>query len=196
MSVSLQKGQKVSLSKGNEGLSTVLVGLGWDEVQRKSGLFGMKSQRDIDCDASALLLKDGKLNMNKDIIYFANLVHMSGTIRHMGDNLTGAGEGDDEQILMELSKIPPEYDRIVIVVNIYEANRRRQHFGMIRNAFIRLVDGRNNQEMCRYNLTEDYSGMTAMIFGEIYKYKGEWKFSAIGQGTNDPSLGDLCKRYV
>ena len=196
MSVRLQKGQKVSLSKENAGLSQVLVGLGWDEVQQKRGFFGMKMQQDIDCDASAILLRNGKLCGNGDIVYFGNLVHKSGTVRHMGDNLTGAGDGDDEQILMDLAKIPPEYDRIVVVVNIYNAYQRKQHFGMIRNAFIRLVDGRNNQEMCRYNLTEDYSGMTAMIFGEIYRYKGEWKFSAIGQGTNDPSLGDLCKRYV
>ena len=196
MSISLQKGQKVSLSKENAGLSTVLVGLGWDEVEQKRGFLGLKAQQDIDCDASAILLKEGKLRNNGDLVYFGNLVHKSGTIRHMGDNLTGAGEGDDEQILMDLSKIPPEYDRIVIVVNIYDAVRRRQQFGMIRNAFIRLVDGRNNREMCKYNLTEDYSGMTAMIFGEIYRYNGEWKFSAIGKGTNDPSLGDLCKRYV
>ena len=196
MSISLQKGQKVSLSKENAGLSTVLVGLGWDEVEQKRGFLGLKAQQDIDCDASAILLKEGKLRNNGDLVYFGNLVHKSGTIRHMGDNLTGAGEGDDEQILMDLSKIPPEYDRIVIVVNIYDAVRRRQQFGMIRNAFIRLVDGRNNREMCKYNLTVDYSGMTAMIFGEIYRYNGEWKFSAIGQGPNDPSLGDLCKRYV
>ena len=196
MSISLQKGQKVSLSKENAGLSTVLVGLGWDEVEQKRGFLGLKAQQDIDCDASAILLKEGKLRNNGDLVYFGNLVHKSGTIRHMGDNLTGAGEGDDEQILMDLSKIPPEYDRIVIVVNIYDAVRRRQQFGMIRNAFIRLVDGRNNREMCKYNLTEDYSGMTAIIFVEIYRYNGEWKFSAIGQGTNDPSLGDLCKRYV
>ena len=196
MSVSLQKGQKVSLSKDTAGLSTVLVGLGWDEVEQKRGFFGRKEQADIDCDASAILLRDGKLCGNGDLVYFGNLVHKSGTVRHMGDNLTGAGDGDDEQILMDLSKIPQEYDRIVVVVNIYAANQRGQHFGMIRNAFIRLVDGRNNQEMCKYNLTEDYSGMTAMIFGEIYRYKGEWKFNAIGQGTNDPSLGDLCKRYI
>lgn len=196
MSISLQKGQKVSLSKENAGLSTVLVGLGWDEVEQKRGFLGLKAQQDIDCDASAILLKEGKLRNNGDLVYFGNLVHKSGTIRHMGDNLTGAGEGDDEQILMDLSKIPPEYDRIVIVVNIYDAVRRKQHFGMIRNAFIRLVDGKTNREMCRYNLTEDYSGMTAMIFGEIYRYNGEWKFSAVGQGTTDSSLGDLCKRYV
>lgn len=196
MSISLQKGQKVSLSKENAGLSTVLVGLGWDEAPQKRGFLGIKTQQDIDCDASAILLRNGKLCGNGDLVYFGNLVHKSGTVRHMGDNLTGAGEGDDEQILMDLAKIPQEYDRIVIVVNIYDAVRRKQQFGMIRNAFIRLVDGRNNREMCKYNLTEDYSGMTAMIFGEIYRYNGEWKFSAIGQGTNDPSLSDLCRRYV
>ena len=170
--------------------------IGCDYAPQKRGFLGLKTQQDIDCDASAILLKDGKLRNNGDLVYFGNLVHKSGTVRHMGDNLTGAGEGDDEQILMDLSKIPAEYDRIVIVVNIYDAVRRKQQFGLIRNAFIRLVDGRNNREMCKYNLTEDYSGMTAMIFGEIYRYNGEWKFSAIGQGTNDPSLGDLCKRYV
>ena len=108
MSVSLQKGQKVSLSKENAGLSQVLVGLGWDEVQQKRGFFGMKMQQDIDCDASAILLRNGKLCGNGDIVYFGNLVHKSGTVRHMGDNLTGAGDGDDEQILMDLAKIPPE----------------------------------------------------------------------------------------
>ncbi|MCI9076897.1 MAG: TerD family protein [Dorea sp.] len=196
MSVSLQKGQKVSLTKESAGLSQVLVGLGWDEVQQKRGFFGMKQQQDIDCDASAILLINGKLSGNGDLVYFGNLQHKSRMVQHMGDNLTGVGDGDDEQILIDLAGMPKQYDRIVIVVNIYDAVRRKQHFGMIRNAFIRLVDGKTNREMCRYNLTEDYSGMTAMIFGEIYRYNGEWKFSAVGQGTNDPSLGDLCKRYV
>lgn len=195
MSISLQKGQKVSLSKDNAGLSNVLIGLGWDEVKRsKGGFFAPKSQ-DIDCDASAILLKNGKFAGKKDLIYFGNLRHSSGTVQHMGDNLTGAGEGDDEQILVDLSRVPEEYDKIVIVVNIYQAVRRKQHFGMIQNAFIRLVDGRNNNEMCRYNLTEDYSGMTAMIFGEVYRYNGEWKFNAIGQGTTDPGIGELVNRY-
>ena len=117
------------------------------------------------------------------------------SIRHLGDNLTGAGEGDDEQIIVELDKIPAEYDRIVIVVNIYEATQRNQHFGMIENAFIRLVDGKTNKEMCKYNLSENYSGMTAMIFGEVYRHNGEWKFNAIGQATNDPGLSTLVNRY-
>ena len=113
----------------------------------------------------------------------------------MGDNLTGAGDGDDEQIVIDLASVPEEYDKIVIVVNIYQAVKRKQHFGLIENAFIRLVDARNNNEMCKYNLTENYSGMTAMIFGEVYRYNGEWKFSAMGQGTNDPGLLELSRRY-
>lgn len=196
MSVRLQKGQKVSLTKENAGLSQVLVGLGWDEAPQKRGFFNLGKQADIDCDASAVMLKNGKLGGNGDLVYFGNLQHRSGTVQHLGDNLTGAGDGDDEQIIIDLANMPQQYDKIVIVVNIYDAVPRKQHFGMIRNAFIRLIDGRTNQEMCRYNLTEDYSGMTAMIFGEIYRYNGEWKFSAVGQGTNDPSLGDLCRRYV
>ena len=196
MSISLQKGQKVSLSKESKGLSNVLVGLGWDAVEQRSGLFGLFKAADIDCDATAILLKNGKFVDKTDVVYFGNLVHKSGTVRHMGDNLTGEGEGDDEQILIELSRVPQEYDKIVIVVNIYSAVQRKQHFGMIQNAFIRLVDARNNKEMCKYNLTENYSGMTAMIFGEIYRYNGEWKFNAVGNGTTDPGLGELCQRFV
>lgn len=200
MSISLKKGQRVSLSKDNAGLSKIIVGLGWDEVQQSRGgglgrLFGARPQ-EIDCDASAILLKDGKLTNIQDLVYFGNLSHKSGTVNHMGDNLTGAGDGDDEQIIIDLSRVPEEYDRIVIVVNIYQAVRRKQHFGMIENAFIRLVDARNNNEMCKYNLTENYSGMTAMIFGEVYRHNGEWKFNAIGNGTTDPGLSDLCKRYI
>ena len=195
MSISLQKGQKVNLSKDNAGLSKIMIGLGWDEVQRKRGLFAPKPQ-EIDCDASALLLTGGKVRRKEDLVFFGNLRHDSGAVLHMGDNLTGAGDGDDEQIAVDLSMVPAQYDRIVIVVNIYQAVERRQHFGMIQNAFIRLVDARNNNEMCKYNLTEDYSGMTAMIFGEVYRHNGEWKFNAIGQGTNDRSIGEIANRYV
>ncbi len=196
MSVSLQKGQKVNLSKENAGLSKVIVGLGWDEAKRqKRGFFSLRPQ-EIDCDASALLLKNGKFTSNEDVVYFGNLRHKSGSVQHMGDNLTGEGEGDDEQIVVDLSHIPAAYDRIVIVVNIYDALQRRQEFGMIENAFIRLVDARNNTEICRYNLTENYSGMTAMIFGEIYRHNGEWKFNAVGQGTKDPGIAEIANRFV
>lgn len=206
MSVSLKKGQKVSLSKGNNGQETglkqVIVGLGWDEAPQPKkggllgGLFGGSSAPAIDCDASAFMLRGGKLYNTKDIVYFGNLRHSSGTVSHMGDNLTGAGDGDDEQIIIDLARVPAEYDRIIVVVNIYQAVQRRQSFGMIRNAFIRIVDARNGQEFLKYNLTEDYSGMTAMIFGEIYRHNGEWKFNAIGQGTTDPGLAELAKRYM
>ena len=156
MPVSLQKGQKVSLTKENAGLSNVLIGLGWDEAKRSRGGFFAPKPQAIDCDASALLLKGGKLYDKSDIIYFGNLQHKTGAVWHMGDNLTGAGEGDDEQIVVDLSRLPAEYDRIVIVVNIYQALQRKQHFGMIENAFIRLVDGKTNREMCKYNLTEKF----------------------------------------
>lgn len=194
MSVKLTKGQKVSLTKERAGLSHILVGLGWDEAKPRLALFGGK--RDIDCDAFALLLQNGKLMNKGDIIYFNNQVHQSEAVRHMGDNLTGAGEGDDEQMLINLAKIPPAYDRIVIAANIYESVKRSQHFGMIKNAFIRLVDGKDNKEMCIYNLTDDYAHMTAIIFGEVYRRNGEWKFSAIGQGTKDASISEFSKRYL
>ena len=195
MSISLQKGQKVSLSKDNAGLSKIIAGLGWDEIQQPRGFFSLKPAA-IDCDASAILLKNGKFVDRHDLVYFGNLNHKSRTVQHMGDNLTGAGDGDDEQIVNDLARVHQEYDRIVIVVNIFQAVQRRQHSGMIQNAFIRLVDARNNREMCKYNLTENYSGMTALIFGEVYRHNGEWKFNAIGQGTNDPGLGDLEKSYM
>ena len=187
MSISLKKGQKVSLTKESAGLSNVLVGLGWDAAEsEKKGFFASllgSGSADIDCDATAILLKGGKFCDKSDVVYFGNLQHKSGTVRHMGDNLTGDGDGDDEQILIELSKVPAEYDRIVIVVNIYDCIKRKQEFG------------KTNRELCKYNLSENYSGMTAMIFGEIYRHNGEWKFNAIGQGTTDTNIGELCRHY-
>ncbi|MEI3276351.1 MAG: TerD family protein, partial [Evtepia sp.] len=146
MAISLQKGQRVSLSKeSKEGLDRVIVGLGWDEARQPqtkgflASLFGGGEPQAIDCDASALLLQGGKLRNWKDVVYFGALRHGSGAVQHMGDNLTGAGEGDDEQIVIELDKVPAQYDRIVVVVNIFRAEARHQHFGMIENAFIRIV---------------------------------------------------------
>ena len=184
MSVNLQKGQKVDLTKGNTGLKTILVGLGWDEAPRKFSLFS--KHEDIDCDATALLKipQTGKLNAPVDFVYLGNLTH-----------LTGAGDGDDEQILVELPKLGNAYSKIVFVVNIYQAMQRKQHFGMIKNAFIRLVDAEKGVELCRYNLSENYDGKTAMIFGEIYLYNGEWKFNAIGEPTNDNGISELAARY-
>lgn len=195
MAVSLQKGQKVSLTKGNDGLSQLIVGLGWDQAEKPKGLFARKP-RNIDCDASAILLRNGHFMGKKDIVYFGHLSHESGAVIHKGDNLTGEGEGDDEQIFVDLSRVPADVDRIVIVVNIYQGAARGQHFGMIRNAFIRIVDGRNNSEMLRYSLTDDYSGMLAMLFGEIYRNGTEWKFNALGQGTVDNNIAELANRFV
>lgn len=195
MSVNLQKGQKVELRKSDGGtLRRVMVGLGWDEVKRKGGFFAPKPQ-DIDCDASAFVCVGGKLISNEDVVYFHNLTHSSGAVRHMGDNLTGAGEGDDEQILVDLSALPGQYDKIIFVVNIYQAQQRSQHFGLIQNAFIRICDAETNQELCKYNLSENYDGMTAMVFGELYLYKGQWKFNAIGQPSRDNSISELAARF-
>lgn len=200
MTISLKKGQKVSLTKENAGLDRVIVGLGWDAADKggKGGLLSMFKAKpaDIDCDASAILLKDGVLAKNEDIVYFGRLKHASGAIVHMGDNLTGDGEGDDEQIVVDLSRVPKEYDRVVVVANIYQARQRGQDFGMIKNAYIRIVDGKTNRELCKYDLSENYDGMTAMIFGELYRRDREWKFNAIGQGTQDPSLSELAKRFL
>lgn len=200
MAINLQKGQKVDLTKGNAGLNTLMIGLGWDEVAKAppKGLLGSilgGSTRSIDCDASALVLTDGKFVKNEDLVYFGNLSHISKSIIHQGDNLTGAGEGDDEQILIYLDKVPTNCDRIIFVVNIYQARERKQHFGMISNAFIRIMNAQNSQELCRYNLSENYDNMTAMIFGEVYRYNGEWKFSALGQATTDNRLEEVLQRY-
>ena len=195
MSVNLQKGQKVDLTKGNAGLKTLVVGLGWNEAPKKFSLFG--KQDDIDCDASVLMINGAtkKLMGAVDVVYFGNLTHRSGAVRHCGDNLTGAGDGDDEQIIVELTRVPQDYDKLVFVVNIYQAAQRKQHFGMIQNAFIRIVDADTHAELCRYNLSENYDGKTAMIFGEVYRYNGEWKFGAIGEPTNDNSISELAARY-
>ena len=201
MAVNLVKGQKVNLKK-NDGstLGKVMVGLGWDPVEKSGGggflssIFG-SGNADIDCDASVFLLQNGKLTGVNDIVYFGNLQHSSGSVRHMGDNLTGEGEGDDEQVFVDLNAVPAQYDKLVFVVNIYKAAERKQHFGMIANAFIRIIDDKGT-EFCRYNLSDKYDGMTAMIFGEIYRHNGEWKFNAIGQATQDKGLDELSRRYA
>ena len=201
MGVNLQKGQKVNLKKSDgQALSRIRIGLGWDPVkqEKKGGLFGSifgGSAPDIDCDASVIVCKGGRLSGKKDVVYFGNLKHPSGAIVHTGDNLTGEGDGDDEQILVDLTAVPQDYDKLVFVVNIYDCESRKQDFGMIANAFIRICDERTGEEFCRYNLSESYAGMTAMIFGEIYRHNGEWKFNAIGQGTTDTGLNALAKRY-
>ena len=196
MSVNLQKGQKVDLRKANGqgALQKVMVGLGWDEVEQKRRLFGPKPQ-DIDCDASAILCRNGKLCDKNDLVFYNNLKHFTGTVVHQGDNLTGAGEGDDEQIFVNLAQIPAVYDKVVFVVTIYEARARGQHFGLIKNAFIRICDADNGTEICKFNLSENYFGKTAMIVAEVYRSGSEWKFNAIGQPTNDDSIIEMAQRY-
>ena len=205
MGINLKKGQKIDLTKnGGAGLSRVMVGLGWDEAPQGSGgllgaLFG--GGQTIDCDASAILCgADGKVinpDVHKNCVFYGNLRDSSGAIVHQGDNLTGAGEGDDEQIMVTLNKVPQNIGKIVFVVNIYHAKQKRQHFGMIRNAFIRLVDMDSRTEICKYNLSENYNNMTGLVVGEIYRRNGEWKFNAIGQPVREASLiTDLIALYL
>ncbi len=198
MSVSLKKGQKVNLTKEKQGLKKVIVGLGWDAAKAKKGLFSFtkKPVHNIDCDAAAILLRDGRLTKSKDVIYFNNLRHSSKSVTHMGDNLTGDGDGDDEQIVVNLQDVPSDFDKIVFVVNIYQAKERAQHFGMIENAYIRVVDASTNEEICKYNLSEDCTNMTSLIFGEVTRDDGEWQFDAVGQGTQDDGLTPLTQRFM
>ena len=179
-----------------------MVGLGWDEAPRSGGgLFGLRRPQAIDCDASVILCgADGKIistDIQQCCVYFANLRHSSGAIIHQGDNLTGAGDGDDEQIMVNLSAVPANIEKMVFVVNIYHARTRNQHFGMIRNAFIRLVDMDTRTEICRFNLSENYNGMTGLIVGEIYKKNGNWRFNAVGQPVQEASsLDSLVRIYA
>lgn len=205
MSINLQKGQKIDLSKGGAGgtgLHRVMVGLGWDEAPRSGGgLFGLRQPQPIDCDASVILCgANGKIvstDIKQCCVYFGNLRHYSGAIVHQGDNLTGAGDGDDEQIMVNLPMVPSNIEKMVFVVNIYDACARNQHFGMIRNAFIRLVDVDTGTEICRFNLSENYNGMTGLVVGEIYKRNGDWKFNAIGQPVQEASrLDSLIRLYI
>lgn len=198
MAVSLKKGQKISLVKSDgRKLTKIMVGLGWDAANAEGGFFKklFSGKRDIDCDASVFVCKEGRLVDKDDIVYFGNLQHRSGAVRHMGDNLTGEGDGDDEQIFVDLDKVPANYDRLVFVVNIYQAVDRKQHFGMIKNAYIRIVDD-GGVELCRYNLSDNYDNMLAMVAGEVYKKSNEWKFNAIGNGTTDPGLTELSRRFM
>ena len=188
MPVSLQKGQKVDLTKGNPGLKKIMVGLGWDVNAFDSGA-------DFDLDASAFLLgSNGKCPTEKEFIFYSNLEHSSGSVIHMGDNLTGSGDGDDEQIFVDLSLVPNNIERIAFTVTIYDADVRRQNFGQVSNAFIRIVDESTGSEIIRYDLGEDFSIETAIVVGELYKHNGEWKFNAIGSGFQG-GLAALCGHY-
>lgn len=188
MAVSLSKGQKVDLTKGNPGLNNLLIGLGWDTNKYDGG-------SDFDLDAAAFLLAgNGKVASDADFVFYGNLSHASGGVVHTGDNLTGEGEGDDEVIKVDLSKVPATVEKIDFTVTIYDAESRGQNFGQVSNAYIRIVNQANNTELIRYDLGEDYSVETAVVVGELYRNNGEWKFNAIGSGFAG-GLAALCKNF-
>jgi len=193
MTISLVKGQKIDLTKGNAGLSKIIVGLGWDPVKKKS-FFGSKKV-DIDCDASALLLDENGKLQGKNLVCFHNLKSPDGSVVHSGDNRTGEGDGDDEQIQIDLGRVPANIHKILVVVNIYDCVNRKQDFGMISSAYIRVLNQTNEQELVIFNLTDNYAGKTALIVGEIYRHSGEWKFNAIGEGTNAAHIDLLARAY-
>jgi tellurium resistance protein TerD len=187
MGVSLQKGGNVSLEKAAPGMKKMLIGLGWDE--RSS------SGAEFDLDASLFLLNaSGKTQSDSDFIFYNNLKSTCGSIVHQGDNRTGDGDGDDESIKIDLSKVPENIHKIVVVVTIHDAEQRNQNFGQVSNAFMRVVNDENNDEVVRYDLSEDYSVETAMNFGEIYRHNQDWKFKAVGQGY-EGGLKALATNY-
>ena len=188
MAVNLSKGQKVSLTKGNPGLSKIVVGLGWDTNKYDGGF-------DFDLDAAAFLLgANGKVTSDADFVFYGNLKHASGAVEHMGDNLTGDGDGDDEQIKVNLAAVPQNIEKIGFTVTIYDSDTRKQNFGQVSNAYIRIFDEVSNAELIRYDLGEDFSIETAVVVGEMYRNNGEWKFNAIGSGFQG-GLFALCKNY-
>ncbi len=187
MAISLSKGGNVNLSKEAPGLNKIVVGLGWDARSTDGAAF--------DLDASAFLVKlDGKVRSDSDFCFYNNKVVGDGAVQHMGDNLTGAGEGDDETVKVELSKVPADLDKIVFAVTIHDADARRQNFGQVSHAYIRIVNEEGGVEIARYDLSEDASVETAMIFGEIYRVGADWKFKAVGQGFAG-GLGPLATSF-
>ena len=193
MAISLKKGQKVDLTKGNPGLSKLLIGLGWDTNKYDGG-------SDFDLDASAFLLgPNEKVTSDADFVFYGNLKHASGAVEHTGDNLTGEGEGDDEVLVIDFSKVPPDVDKIAITVTIYEAQVRKQNFGQVSNAYVRVARMANAQDMqgtevLRFDLMEEFSVETALVVCEIYRHNGEWKFNAVGAGYQG-GLEALCRAY-
>ena len=187
MSVSLNKGGNVSLSKEEPGLSKLLIGLGWD-TRATDGA-------DFDLDASAFMLAAGdKVRGDGDFIFYNHLRSEDGSVEHTGDNRTGEGDGDDEALTVDLTRVPADVGKIAVAVTIHEGEGRRQNFGMVSNAFIRVVNDQTGREIARYDLSEDASTETAMVFGEVYRHGGEWKFRAVGQGYKG-GLGPLARNY-
>lgn len=188
MGIVLKKGQKIDLTKNNTSLKKLLVGLGWDTNKYDGGY-------DFDLDASVFCCgEDGKVHNDLDFIFYNNLKHSSGAIEHMGDNLTGDGDGDDEQIKIDLSLIPESISKIDFTVTIHEALERNQNFGQVSNSYVRVVNLENNEEILRYDLGEDFSIETAIVVGELYRHNGQWKFNAIGSGFQG-GLAALCRNF-
>ncbi len=188
MAVNLQKGQKIDLTKSNPGLKKVMVGLGWDVNKYDSGYA-------FDLDASAFLLNDlEKVSADSDFIFYNNKNHPSGAVTHMGDNLTGAGDGDDEQIKIDLSGVPSNITKIDFTVTINEAEQRKQNFGQVSNSFIRVCNEETGEELIRYDLGEDFSIETSVVVARLYRDGNEWKFNAIGSGFQG-GLAALCRNY-
>ncbi|MGG0716837.1 TerD family protein [Robertmurraya massiliosenegalensis] len=187
-SINLSKGQRIDLTKTNPGLTRVIVGLGWDTNRYDGG-------QDFDLDASAFLTdENGRATQDLDFIFYNNLVHPSGSVEHTGDNRTGEGDGDDEQIKIDFSKVPVNVSRIAITVTIHDAEQRSQNFGQVSNAFVRVVNADSNEEVLRYDLGEDFSVETAVVICELYKHNGDWKFNAVGSGFSG-GLAALCRNF-
>ncbi|MEC4986760.1 MAG: TerD family protein [Oscillatoria sp. PMC 1068.18] len=199
MSINLQKGQRISLKKEEPNLTQLRCGLGWDLVQQKrGGLFGAFSNApNFDLDASVLCLNaQGKIRDRSNVIYYGNLQHSSGAITHLGDNLTGEGEGDDEQVIVNLPLVPPEITKLVFTVNIYKCLEREQNFGQVNNAFVRLINSITNREIARYNLSgKSFTSKTGMILAEVSRQNDDWQVTAIGEGIRVNSLQDLVYSY-
>lgn len=186
--INLSKGQKIDLTKTNPGLTNVLVGLGWDTNRYSGG-------EDFDLDASAFLVDaNGNALNEKCFIFYNNLQSEDGSVIHTGDNRTGEGDGDDEQLIVKLKEVPSSVQKVVFTVTIHEADERKQNFGQVSNAFIRIVNEDTNEEIMRYDLGEDFSIETALVVGEIYRYNNEWKFNAIGSGFQG-GLASLIKEF-
>ena len=188
MAIQLKKGQKIDLTKGNPGLKHIRLGLGWDTNMFDGG-------DDFDLDVSLFMVgKSGKVEQDEDFIFYNNLKHPSEAVEHLGDNRTGDGDGDDEEILVDFSKMPDRIEKIAVTVTIYEAKERRQNFGQLNNSYVRVVKSDNEEQLLRYDLGEDFSIETAIVVCEIYRHNGEWKFSAVGSGF-EGGLEALCRSY-
>ena len=188
MAIQLKKGQKIDLTKGNPGLKHIRLGFGGDTHLYDGG-------DDFDLDVSLFMVgKSGKVEQDEDFIFYNNLKHPSEAVEHLGDNRTGDGDGDDEEILVDFSKMPDRIEKIAVTVTIYEAKERRQNFGQVNNSYVRVVNSDNEEELLRYDLGEEFSIETAIVVCEIYRHNGEWKFSAVGSGF-EGGLEALCRSY-